>query len=173
MTVLGGLALIAVGLVGVLALEVNNAPRIDGPPTASHGAGGGSAPTPPAAADQTPEWVTTALARPLFSPDRRPAAAVASAVGASLPGLPRLAGIVVGPFGRSAIFAVEGSKPIVVGEGGRVAAYTVTSIEATEVRLIGPEGAQAVSTRFEPAANKTAGAPTSSPRRPGQPAPPR
>jgi hypothetical protein len=171
MTALGGLALLAAGLIGVIALELNNAPHIDGRRTPSHTTGA-TAPTPPAAADRTPEWVATALARPLFSPDRRPAAVAASAVGASLPGLPRLAGIVVGPFGRSAIFAVDGGKPIVVPEGGQIAAYTVTSIQAAEVRLVGPDGAQVVHPSFEPGAKQTAGS-TTPPRRPGQPAPPR
>ena len=93
------------------------------------------------------------LARPLFSPDRRPTAdAVTVASGRTVPGLPRLAGILVGPFGRSAIFATNGAKPIVVQEGGRVAAYTIKSIEATQVRLLGPDGAQVLYPSFEPAA---------------------
>jgi len=93
------------------------------------------------------------LARPLFSPDRRPPAdAVTVASGRTVPGLPRLAGILVGPFGRSAIFAINGAKPIVVQEGGRVAAYTIKSIEATQVRLLGPDGAQVLYPSFEPAA---------------------
>ena len=73
--------------------------------------------------------------------------------GRTVPGLPRLAGILVGPFGRSAIFATNGAKPIVVQEGGRVAAYTIKSIEATQLRLLGPDGAQVLYPSFEPAAS--------------------
>ena len=104
------------------------------------------------------------LARPLFSPDRRPAAdAVTVASGRTVPGLPRLAGILVGPFGRSAIFATNGAKPIVVQEGGRVADYTIKSIEATQVHLLGPDGAQVLYPSFEPAAAPAARRPAQAP----------
>ena len=60
-----------------------------------------------AVADHAHDWVVTVLARPLFSPDRRPPAdTVIVASGRTVPGLPRLAAILVGPFGRSAIFAL-------------------------------------------------------------------
>jgi hypothetical protein len=108
------------------------------------------------------------VAPPLFSPDRRPAADAASVAGSSLPGLPRLAGILVGPFGRSAIFAADGSKPIVVQEGGRVGAYTVRSIEMTQVRIVGPDGAQVLNPSFDQAPNKSATGALAPARRPGQ-----
>ena len=136
-------------LAAVIALEVSNAPRDDVEPLQVQPADNVS-PKSPTPADHTNDWAATALARPLFSPDRRPAADAATvASGRSVPGLPRLAGILVGPFGRSAIFATNDAKPIVVQEGGRVAAYTVKSIEATQVHLLGPDGAQVLYPSFE------------------------
>ena len=98
----GAALLVAAALAAVIALEVSYPPANDvtqsqaHPPTTV-------APISSATADHTNPWVATALARPLFSPDRRPAAnAVTVASGRTVPGLPRLAGILVGLFGRSA-----------------------------------------------------------------------
>ncbi len=148
MKLLTGLLLIASGLAAVVAVEVADAPRGDVAPLAGHTVTAVS-PSPPPRTDHTDAWVSTVLARPLFSPDRRPPADAAAAAGSRLPGLPRLAGIIVGPFGRSAIFAPDGNKPLVVQEGARIAAYTVKSIEATQVRLVGPDGARVLYPSFE------------------------
>lgn len=129
--------LVTAGLTTVVALEVANAPPDTvtplPPPVAAN---------PPStkamSADHSGEWVATILGRPLFSPDRRPSATALTVAG--LPGLPRLSGIMFGPFGRSAIFAPAGAKPLVAQEGARIAGYTVKAIEATQVRLIGPSG---------------------------------
>lgn len=99
--------------------------------------------------DHTNDWVTTILTRPLFSPDRRPPAAASVVSGERLVGLPRLSGVLVGPFGRSAIFASDGGKPLVVGEGSRVADWTVRAIEAGSVDVIGPGGARTLRPSFE------------------------
>jgi hypothetical protein len=165
MTRLAGSLLLAAGLAVVVWLEVSNATR-DELATPRTQMAAAAPPLSAPSADHTGDWVTTALARPLFSPNRRAAAEVATVGGGrSVPGLPRLAGILVGPFGRTAIFATDGPKPIVVREGERVAAYTVKSIEATQVRLTGPDGTQVLYPSFAAAA-----APT---RRVGQAAPPR
>jgi hypothetical protein len=117
---------------------------------------------PPAALpDHTDEWVAAILSRPLFSPDRRPPSE-ASAVAASsqMPeGLPRLAGVIISPFGRSAIFANEGGKPVVVTEGGRVNAWIVRAIDIGTVQVSGPEGARELHPSFE-SAPATQAAPT-------------
>lgn len=118
---------------------------------------------PAEAPDHTAEWVTTILERPLFSPDRRPSGEIPVAASRRTPdGLPRLAGVLVGPFGRSAIFAVEGGKPLVVTEGAHVSAWTVSSIAVGTVQVSGPGGvlilhpsfqslsASATPTPFEP-----------------------
>ena len=94
------------------------------------------------AADHTDEWVATALARPLFSPDRRPPRQAVAAVAApALVDLPRLSGILVTPSGRSAIFAPSGGgKPVVVTQGTTLGTYVVRSIEPEQVTLMGPNG---------------------------------
>jgi hypothetical protein len=72
-------------------------------------------------------WVATALERPLFRENRRPAKSID--VGSPTGGPARLTGIMTGPFGKRAIFASPNeAKPIVVGEGGRVADFVVRSI---------------------------------------------
>jgi hypothetical protein len=137
------------GLAAVVALEVINAPQGTVGSLPSRAAA-----IPPSAksvsADHSGEWVSSILARPLFSPDRRPSSAAAAVAG--LPGLPRLSGIMFGPFERSAIFAPDGAKPIVAQEGARIAGYTVKAIEATQVRLIGPSGSTVLYPTFAAAA---------------------
>jgi len=111
--------------------------------------------------DHTAEWVSTILGRPLFSPDRRPVpASSATAGGPAAPqGLPRLAGVLVGPFGRNAIFATDGSKPLVVTEGGKVNAWTVQSIEVGSVKVKGPDGAMTLQPSFASSPAATTGSP--------------
>ena len=167
MTRLSGLLVLCAGLASVIALEIGNAPSGDVAPLQTRATTAITS-TPQPATNHTRDWVTAVLARPLFSPDRRPAADVASVAGSSLPGLPRLAGILVGPFGRSAIFAADGSKPIVVQEGGHVGAYTVRSIEMAQVRLVGPDGGQVLNPSFDQAPNRTTTGASTPTRRIGQ-----
>ena len=109
-------------------------------------------PTPtnaPQAAASVPEpvaaWVATAVGRPLFAVDRRPpAVAAAASVAAGPQNLPRLAGIVVSPRGRSAIFAGAGDKSTVVAEGAAVGPWRVVAIHADAVDVAGPQGARTV-----------------------------
>jgi hypothetical protein len=63
--------------------------------------------------------------------------------------LPRLAGVVVGPFGRSAIFAVDGSKPVVATEGSHVGAWFVRSIAGGTVEVTGPGGTLTLHPSFQ------------------------
>jgi hypothetical protein len=125
----------------------------------------GPQPSFPREVEQVRAWVATALARPLFSPDRRPATEPGQQTAAPA-GLPRLAGIMVGPFGRSAIFAGD-PKPAVIQEGGRIGAYTVKSIDSAQVQVAGPDGLRTIRPSFQPAPPKpTAPEPS---RRPGLP----
>ncbi|MCL2430555.1 MAG: hypothetical protein FWD12_15115 [Alphaproteobacteria bacterium] len=90
--------------------------------------------------DHTGEWLTTALARPMFSRDRRPTDADPNS-GPTLGSLPRLTGIVIGPFGQSAIFAAtDGHRPTVVTVGRTLGEYTVEKIEPGAVTVSGPQG---------------------------------
>lgn len=136
------------GLAAVVALEVINAPQ--GTVESLRSRPAAIPPAKSASVDHSGEWVSSILGRPLFSPDRRPSSAAAAVAG--LPGLPRLSGIMFGPFGRSAIFAPDGAKPVVAQEGARVAGYTVKAIEATQVRLIGPNGSIVLYPTFAAAA---------------------
>jgi hypothetical protein len=104
--------------------------------------------SPVVTADHTHDWAATVLARPLFSPNRRPAADATTIAGTGPSKPPRLTGIVVGPFGRSAIFAGDGGKSIVVNEGGRINAFTVKSIETAQVYLLRPEGTDVLQPTF-------------------------
>lgn len=104
----------------------------------------GSGPAPGQAAG----WVAATLARPLFSPDRRPPPIDGAARPADAP-LPRLTGTLVTTAGRSAIFA-GAEAPVVVGEGGRIGTFTVHLIESGRVTLLGPDGQRTLRPSFDP-----------------------
>lgn len=141
-------------LAGVLLLvigwEIAERPHAD-PATRYERAAEAQTPAPLLHADDLGSRVATVLARPPFSPDRRPAEQ-AEAGSAGVPGLPRLTGIIVGPFGRRAIFDGHGRESIVVDEGGRIDAYTVQSIDMAQVEMLGPNGMQRVRPAFGNAA---------------------
>ena len=89
--------------------------------------------------------VQTILDRPLFSPSRRPAQAVAGSTE-----LPRLAGIVIGPYGARAIFAVSGeSRAIVAGPGTRAGPYLVRAVGTDGVAVTGPDGPQTLRPSYD------------------------
>jgi len=154
-------------LAGAIGWELSGSPNMTSPVVARPPAAGAPASRMPTERDQTQEWIATVLARPLFSPNRRPPAEHREASGGAV-GLPRLTGIMVGPFGRSAIFAGE-PRPVVVPEGGRINGYIVTTIDATEVKVAGPEGLLTIHPSFQPAPPR---GPSPAPR-PGQPEKPR
>jgi hypothetical protein len=109
-------------------------------------------PTPPPP-DRSGEWAATALARPLFAPDRRPVPEPRAAVAGGPGGreLPRLAGVLVTPEGGAAIFAGAGdaAKPQVVRVGDRLGGFEVKAIVAGEVTLTGPEGDRVLRPSFD------------------------
>jgi hypothetical protein len=108
-----------------------------------------SAPPPPSDyRDQNAARAFSALARPLFNPDRRPAAPSLADVPTPPPNrLPRLTGTLVSPRGKHAVFAV-GDKPAVMGEGSRIDAWTVQEISAGKVTLTGPDGLRVLRVGF-------------------------
>jgi hypothetical protein len=158
---------VALALVAVIAIELDAGDRSlersggAGPPSAAH------ATTPATASavarDHVADWVETILARPLFSPSRRPPSVATAGLAAEIiVGLPRLAGILVSPAGKRAIFAAgSGGKPLIVAEGDSVGKWTVRAIESSAVTLTGPDGARVLHTSFQ---NSTA------PAQPAQPA---
>jgi hypothetical protein len=149
----GFLALVATVLVlaGIVGLELRGGTGLSAPTTRD--AASRSTVTPQAgvpgqpADDRTDGRVATILGRPLFSPTRRPdEAANEGAPG----GMARLTGVTVSPIGKAAIFAAPaGGKPIVIGEGARIGAYVVGSIEAGAVTVIGPEGQRVLHPTFD------------------------
>ncbi len=142
----------ALGLTGVLAWELRPASRIPPVPLpAAVTPSGPAVAAPPApAADHGAEWAAMLLARPAFSPDRRPPApalAPMAAAGAETPP-PRLTGILITAAGRSAIFA-DPVHPLVVREGGILGHFAVQRIEPGQVTLIGPGGPQIIRPAFD------------------------
>lgn len=99
-------------------------------------------------AKQVQAWVATILARPLFEPSRRPPS-IAATVGSG-PSFPRLAGIVITPHRREAIFAVPGKKePVVVTAGSRLAGVLITAIENDEVSVSDEHGTRKIRPSFD------------------------
>jgi hypothetical protein len=121
--------------------------------------------------DHTDVWVTTSLARPLFSRDRKPTPVEAkTGGGTTLTALPRLTGVVIGPFGRTAIFAgSDSSKPIAVSQGKTLGAYTILAVEPGRVTVSGPEGDQTVQLKDDAATRQALAAEI--PQPPPQPPP--
>ena len=144
---LGGLAVVLGGLIGVELMPDARLPA-EQPlaPEAPHHARS----LPSVARGVTARYAASSLARPLFSPDRRPPAGPHVVAGVpSAPEFPRLAGIMVGPAGSRAIFAPPPpAKPIVVEEGGRVAGFVVRSIATEAVTLASPDGERVVRPSF-------------------------
>ena len=122
-----GLGLLA-ALGALIGLEL--APEWSEPPAGNQGQTAAAdapapvvAPAPPT--DRRAEQVATILARPLFSPERRPADV--PPVATVEPPIPRLTGTIVGPFGHHAVFAVDG-RQVDRTEGDEIAGWTVLDI---------------------------------------------
>jgi general secretion pathway protein N len=150
------LGVIGAALAGILALELRG---IEGDAVTIGAASTAAArwrpapevPTPPPP-DRTGDWAATALARPIFAPDRRPVAeprAVAAAGGGELP---RLTGVLIAPGGATAIFAGTGDNatPQVMRVGDRLGGFEVKAILAGEVTLAGPDGHHVLRPSFDP-----------------------
>jgi hypothetical protein len=97
------------------------------------------------------ELLATALARPLFSSTRLPpqSAANDSVANSDLADM-RLTGIVTEPEHRVAIFAVNGAKPLRLGEGEAVSGWRIESITPREVSLSGPGGTKTLEPKLDP-----------------------
>jgi hypothetical protein len=88
--------------------------------------------------------IDTILKRPLFAANRRPPVPKQTAENPDAvtpPPLPeRLAGVMLGPHGREALFGNPGGKPTAVGVGGTIGGWTVSVIELDRVVLTGAFG---------------------------------
>ena len=101
-------------------------------------------PAPPPTLDDArlAQIATLLLERPLFSPDRRPAAtpSAAAAADSAVQELPRLTGVIFGPARRSAIFADDAGHPRIAAEGTRLGRFTITAIAPGQVTVSSPDG---------------------------------
>lgn len=160
---LAGLGILALALGGAIALEATTGVSpTDRPATSETPVAGKVIQNRVAAADQTGRLLSEILARPVFSPDRRPVASNTARTN----GLSRLTGIVVSGTQKVAIFAgPPGSRPTAAQEGERVGAYEVREITRAGVTVLGPEGVMVVSPVFDPAAPPAAAAKSSLPAR--------
>jgi hypothetical protein len=94
----------------------------------------GSQPPPPER--DAGGWATAILARPLFSISRRPPKLAAGRHDEAGQSEARLSGILIGRFGRRAIFAPDGAgKPMVLAEGASVNESTIQKILPDQVIL--------------------------------------
>ena len=148
------LILAAAALGGIIALELGQRlPDSHAMVPATANRLPASAAPPPVSAPDTGgagRQVAAILARPLFSPGRRPPSQAAAGPAGAAVALPRMTGVIVTPGGRRAIFAGDNGKSVVVTEGGRIGAYDVRSIEAGRVTLDGPDGQRVVTPGFDP-----------------------
>jgi hypothetical protein len=119
------------------------------------------------------DLVATTLSRPLFSATRRPAERAAPDRPAD-PELTnvRLTGIVVEPDQRTAIFAVQGAKPLVRTEGETVNDWHLDSIAPHEVTLTGPTGTTTLELKSDPNLVRPASQPQPAPQAQPTPAAP-
>lgn len=142
------LGALALSLAGIIGLELRPPPAGEEPVARST-----VVPPPAPRAPLPPDghgaaWAAAALARPLFSEDRRPPSPPTDAA-AEPPPLPRLTGTLIGPFGRRALLVAGSSdKPVALGESDRVGVWTVEAISEGHVTLRGPDGAQSLRVGF-------------------------
>lgn len=98
-------------------------------------------------------WVAVIVDRPLFAPDRRPAAGAPTVVAAA--GVPRLSGIVVAPGETAAIFQQKGAKPLVAHPRDVVGGWVVSTIAANGVTLRKADDRITVTPEFDVSASVT------------------
>lgn len=141
----GALFLLGAALVSVIAWQLATAPDAEPPhpaavPPAALQPAPGLPASGPALRGTVRDRAETALARPLFRPDRRPAPLAAGPAPRPAEDLPRLTALLAGPFGRRAIFAETDGRSTVVEEGATMGEWTVLSIGAGAVTVAGGEG---------------------------------
>jgi len=164
-------------LLGLLAALLSAALALELRDTAPDGTAPGIPPAAPAAAaaaaigaeaipERTQALVAAILARPLFEQDRRPLAEAQA--GPVADGEARLAGIMISPAGRAAIFApAEGGKPAVLREGEGLGALTVQAIAPGAVTVLRHGKEQVMHPSFAASSATTTPAPPQFPPGPG------
>lgn len=148
---------LAVTLTGVLLWQTiaDPAKRTTGLP--ARAASGAGAPAPRELSVDDPEpgraalakAANTALARPLFSQVRRPdVEAPRETPTATQEGTPRLAGVIIGPKERFALFSDATNKIRILAEGDTLGNLRIRNIRPGAVVLIGPEGERELYTTY-------------------------
>jgi hypothetical protein len=147
---LTGLCLVFLALSGTIAWEVmaGQSPP-DRPSHSETPVQARQKPGPIEPANQIDRLLGEILARPVFSPDRKPAA---FSVGRTT-SLSRLTGIVISGSQKVAIFAApSGGHPLIAQVGDHIGAYEVREITSTGVTVLGPEGTTVITPIFDPGA---------------------
>jgi hypothetical protein len=91
-------------------------------------------------AKDTAAWAEAINQRPLFTVGRHPPKSGHGHQHTLDTGLPRLAGIMITPWGRRAIFMPDGGKPLTLAEGASLDDDTIRQIRSDRVVLTGPKG---------------------------------
>ena len=104
------------------------------------------------------QLTATILARPLFSPTRRPPEAEATDHSETPLSDMRLTGILITPDQRVAIFAPASGKPLVRSEGDMISDWRIESIDSQSVSLTGPTGATTLEPKADPNLVRVTGA---------------
>lgn len=134
---------ILLALAGAAAVTVVVLPRLWPPPAPDIATARRAPPFSPAQHPRDVDaWQAASLARPLFSRGRRPPPETRQIAAATRPApAPRLTGVLVGPFGASAVFVAGGSdKPVTVQEGDQMGIYRIRRITPGEVLVDSPDG---------------------------------
>jgi len=136
----GWLACVSLAFAAIIGWELHMPARALAP-VGQPGAAAANAPAQAGAiaaerTERTVAALSKILQRPLFHADRRPAILARAVEPASDLPLPRLAGIIVTPYARAAIFAETAtSKAAAIAEAGRFGPIEVVKIEAGEVTV--------------------------------------
>jgi hypothetical protein len=133
---------IAVGLAGMLCLELHFATRApQGQPQQAAWGAAEISHSPALSVAMAQPTVSTRrniiLSRPLFAQTRRPPHVQILTAPADMP---RLSGIMVTPTERIAVFSPATGAPIIVNQNGRFGPFTVLAIAVDSVTMKGPGG---------------------------------
>jgi len=117
------------------------------------------------------QMTATILARPLFSPTRRPPEAEVTDHSETTLSDMRLTGILITPDQRLAIFAPAGGKPLVRSEGEMISDWRIESIADQSVSLTGPTGATTLEPKADPNLVRVTAGPQPDAKQPAAPQP--